>query len=78
MSGQNTELYAGIVVALMIGAAVGYFVYPAMNRPAPESAPEPQPQVRDHNHLGLWAVTLVTLILGTITVRAVFEHVGGK
>ena len=71
---SNTELYAGIVVALMIGAAAGYFIYPAMNRPA-ESAPEPQPQVRDHNHLGLWVVLIGTLILGTITVKAVFEHV---
>ena len=31
MSSQNTTLYAGIVIALIIGAAVGYFVYPSMN-----------------------------------------------
>jgi basic membrane protein A len=31
MSSGNTTLYAGIVIALIIGAAVGYFVYPSMN-----------------------------------------------
>ncbi len=31
MSSENTTLYAGIVIALIIGAAVGYFVYPSMN-----------------------------------------------
>ncbi len=31
MSNQNTTLYAGIIIALIIGAAVGYFVYPSMN-----------------------------------------------
>ena len=31
MSSDNTTLYAGIVIALIIGAAVGYFVYPSMN-----------------------------------------------
>lgn len=28
---SNTTLYAGIIIALIIGAAVGYFVYPTMN-----------------------------------------------
>ena len=36
MSSENTTLYAGIVIALIIGAAVGYFVYPSMN-PGPTS-----------------------------------------
>ena len=73
MSG-NTELYAAVVIALVIGAAVGYFVYPAMNSPAPESAPEP-PQVRDHNHLGLWIVLIATIALGALTAKALFQHV---
>lgn len=70
---ENTTLYAGIVIALVIGAAVGYFVYPAMNT-EPESAPEPQPQVRDHNHFGLWLVVLATVILGTVTTRSFMQH----
>jgi len=36
MSSNNTTLYAGIVIALIIGAAVGYFVYPTMNPPLSE------------------------------------------
>lgn len=36
MSNNNTTLYAGIVVALLIGAAVGYFIYPSMNPPLKE------------------------------------------
>ena len=36
MSSNNTTLYAGIVIALIIGAAVGYFVYPSMNPPLRE------------------------------------------
>ena len=36
MSSNNTTLYAGIVIALIIGAAVGYFVYPTMNPPLRE------------------------------------------
>ena len=36
MSSNNTKLYAGIVIALIIGAAVGYFVYPSMNPPLSE------------------------------------------
>jgi len=31
MSSEKTTLYAGIVIALIVGAAVGYFVYPSMN-----------------------------------------------
>ena len=31
MSSGNTTLYAGIVIALIIGAAAGYFIYPSMN-----------------------------------------------
>jgi hypothetical protein len=30
MSSENTTLYAGIVIALIIGAAAGYFIYPSM------------------------------------------------
>ena len=36
MSSNNTTLYAGIVIALIIGAAVGYFIYPTMNSPLSE------------------------------------------
>ena len=36
MSSDNTKLYAGIVIAIIIGAAVGYFVYPSMNPPLKE------------------------------------------
>ena len=36
MSSNNTTLYAGIVIALIIGAAVGYFIYPTMNPPLSE------------------------------------------
>ena len=31
MSSGNTTLYAGLVIAIVVGAAVGYFVYPTMN-----------------------------------------------
>jgi basic membrane protein A len=34
MSSNNTTLYAGVIIALIIGAAIGYFVYPSMN-PSP-------------------------------------------
>ncbi|MGD2200851.1 MAG: BMP family ABC transporter substrate-binding protein [Candidatus Bathyarchaeota archaeon] len=37
MASENTTLYAGVVIALIIGAAVGYFVYPSMN---PQLSPE--------------------------------------
>jgi basic membrane protein A len=36
MSSNKTTLYAGIVIALIIGAAVGYFIYPTMNPPLSE------------------------------------------
>lgn len=36
MSSDNTKLYAGIVIALIIGAAVGFFVYPSVNPPLKE------------------------------------------
>jgi hypothetical protein len=40
--------------------------------PAPELE---QPQARGHNHLGLWIVLLGTVILGTVTTKALLEHV---
>jgi basic membrane protein A len=36
MSSNNTTLYAGIVIALIIGATVGYLIYPSMNPPLKE------------------------------------------
>jgi hypothetical protein len=72
---DETTVVVALVLGLLVGSAVGYFGYRAMN--IDESAPalEPQPQVRDHNHLGLWLVWIATLILGTVTAKAVFEHV---
>ncbi len=48
MSSNNTTLYAGIVIALIIGAAVGYFVYPTMN---PQLDPNDYVEKSTHNAL---------------------------
>lgn len=72
---DETAIVVALVLGLFIGSAFGYFGYRAMNVNEPESAPEPgQPQGRAHNHLGLWAVLLVTIILGITTSRAFLVH----
>ena len=69
---DETAIVVALVLGLLVGSAFGYFSYRAMSmNDEPVPALEPQPQVRDHNHLGLWFVLLILSIVSSITARAV-------
>ena len=73
---DETAIVVALVLGLLVGSAFGYFSYRAMSmNDEPVPALEPQPQVRDHNHLGLWLVLIATIALGVVTARSVFIHV---
>lgn len=61
MSSESTTMIAVLlIVGLVIGAGIGYFMAPTYEAPPPEQPLIPQaPAPKEHSHLGIWLVIIL-------------------
>lgn len=69
-----------LIVGLIVGAGVGYFMAPHKDIDEPDPTPETQPPAETtigggrHNHLGIWLV--LTYLIFRPSIKIIIKKVG--